>query len=233
MPKYQLFHALPLDKIYITQGFGANPSYYRKYGLPGHNGLDFRTRFIDSPLGHRYVYSVWEGEVVQVRYDRAGYGTHIRIRHSDGSLTIYGHLTKVYVSKGGKVKAGQRIGLSDNTGDSSGPHLHLEVRDHGWESKGASQYYGAIDPKPLLNAFYNKPEEVVIKPLIDPVLTKRLEGRLLLQVEDRGRLWLVLDGKRHYLGTTAKEYNAFMAKVRSGEIKVVGITDSDINKIPN
>ena len=125
----------PLDKIYVTQKFGERPLYYRRYGLPGHNGVDFRTRFVDSPLGRRYVTACADGKIEVVRADAGGYGTHIRQRLSDGSLIIYGHLTKSYVSKGQSVKAGDRIALTGNTGDSSGPHLHLELRLPGWENK--------------------------------------------------------------------------------------------------
>ena len=138
--------AWPIDKVFITQGFGDRPSYYKKYGLPGHNGVDFRVRFIDSPLGRRYITAVSDGSIDVVRADAGGYGTHIRQRLLDGSLVIYGHLTRAYVSKGQVVKKGDRIGLSGNTGDSSAPHLHLELRLPGWEKNGAKDYYGAVDP---------------------------------------------------------------------------------------
>mgnify|MGYP003553134487 FL=1 len=136
----------PLDKIFVTQKFGANPGVYSRFNLDGHNGVDFRTRFIDSPLGRRYVTASADGTIEIVRADAGGYGTHIRIRHSDGSMTIYGHLTKSYVSKGDRVKAGQRIGLTGNTGFSSGPHLHWEYRPAGWEKNTNNGYAGAVDP---------------------------------------------------------------------------------------
>lgn len=137
---------LPIDKVFITQKFGERPAYYRKYGLPGHNGVDFRTRFIDSPLGRRYVTASADGVIDVIRNDKGGYGTHIRQRMADGSLLIYGHLTKAYVSNKQIVKAGQRIGLTGNTGDSSGPHLHWEYRLPGWEKSSAAEYWNAVDP---------------------------------------------------------------------------------------
>ena len=141
MPKlYQ-----PIDKVYVTQKFGENPNIYKQFGLKGHNGIDYRTRFTDSPLGRRYVTAALEGIIEDVRYDIRGYGIHIRIRHSDGSMTIYSHLTKPYVQKGDRVSTRQRIGLTGNTGFSSGPHLHFEYRIVGMESNG---YAGAIDPTP-------------------------------------------------------------------------------------
>lgn len=141
----------PIDKVYVTQRFGERPDFYRKYGMKGHNGIDFRSRFIDSPLGRRYVTAAAEGTVEVSRWDVAGYGVHVRLRHADGSMTIYGHLTKPYVSKGDRVAAGQRIGLTGSTGDSSGPHLHFEYRPAGWEKKAKNGYAGAVDPLPFMN----------------------------------------------------------------------------------
>lgn len=140
----------PLDKIYVTQKFGVNGAYYARYKMKGHNGIDLRTRFVDTPLAHRYVSAAAEGTVEVVRWDVRGYGVHVRIRHADGSLTIYGHLTKPYVSKGQKVKDQQVIGLSGNTGDSSGPHLHFEYRPAGWEKHADNGYAGAVDPTPFI-----------------------------------------------------------------------------------
>lgn len=139
----------PIDKQYITQVFGARPEVYKQFGLKGHNGIDYRTRYIDSPLGRRYITAAADGVIREVRYDLKGYGIHVRIDHPDGSLTIYGHLTKPYVIKGQKVKAGERIGLSGNTGFSSAPHLHFEYRPKGWE-KSNNGFAGAVDPLPFL-----------------------------------------------------------------------------------
>lgn len=55
-----------------------------------------------------------------------GYGTYIVINHPDGSQTLYGHLSKVLVTVGTSVTQGQAIGLSGNTGESTGPHLHYK-----------------------------------------------------------------------------------------------------------
>ena len=142
----------PLDKIYVTQGFGANPQIYAKYGMKGHDGIDLRTRFSDTPLAHRYVSAAADGVVEVERADKKGYGWHIRVRHPDGALTIYAHLSKFYVAQGQHVKAQQVLGLSGNTGDSTGAHLHFELRPAGWEGHKGNGYAGAVDPKPFMLA---------------------------------------------------------------------------------
>ncbi|HVM27093.1 MAG TPA: M23 family metallopeptidase, partial [Mycobacteriales bacterium] len=60
----------------------------------------------------------WEG----------GYGKAVRIRHKDGTQTLYAHLSSISVGSGERVSAGQRIGREGSTGNSTGPHLHFEVR---------------------------------------------------------------------------------------------------------
>ena len=122
----------PLDKIYITQGFGENALMYKKFGLAGHNGIDFRTRFWDTPLGHMYVVASKNGKVIELGNEgKNGYGIFIRLEHDlDGNgneQTVYGHLKKWYVKQGDYVKQGQRIGLTDNTGFSTGSHLHRRI----------------------------------------------------------------------------------------------------------
>jgi len=144
----------PLSKIYITQLFGKNPSMYRIYGMKGHNGLDLRTKFAKTPLGHRYVRSMASGVVVEIgNQGRKGYGVFIRIQHDDGSQTVYGHLSKVYAPKGSRVKRtslerGTIIGLTDNTGKSTGSHLHAGYRPPNWRKIYNNGFKGYVN-------FYN------------------------------------------------------------------------------
>ena len=69
-----------------------------------------------------------DGVVASTQQQTTGYGWHIRINHGNGFLSIYGHLSRIDVAAGQTVKAGDQIGLSGNTGNSTGPHLHFEVR---------------------------------------------------------------------------------------------------------
>ena len=146
VPKMPML-AWPLDKIFITQPFGVNPGAYAKYGMKGHDGIDLRTRFWDSPLAHRYAMAAADGWC-EPRWDKTGYGYHVRIHHPDGSLTIYGHLSKILVASKQIVKTGETIGITGNTGDSSGPHLHFEYRPPNCDT--ANGFAGAINPLPLL-----------------------------------------------------------------------------------
>jgi murein DD-endopeptidase MepM/ murein hydrolase activator NlpD len=90
----------------------------------GHSGLD-----ITAPSGTP-VKSVAAGTVVGRNSSGASYGNHVVIKHADGKYTLYAHLSAITVSMGASVTAGQQIGNVGSTGNSSGPHLHFEVRTH-------------------------------------------------------------------------------------------------------
>lgn len=68
-----------------------------------------------------------DGVVVRATYQRAA-GNYIVIQHANSRSTVYMHLSKILVKVGDKVSARQRIALSGNTGASTGPHLHYELR---------------------------------------------------------------------------------------------------------
>lgn len=87
-----------------------------------HKGVDLR-----AETGTE-VYAVSDGKVSRNGWDPGGYGKWIEITHEDGITTRYAHLSEKNVKKGDEVKAGDVIGLSGNTGSSTGPHLHYEVR---------------------------------------------------------------------------------------------------------
>lgn len=98
------------------------------YGVGGgmwssgsHTGVDFHAAAGTS------VRSVAAGEVVEAGWSGA-YGYSVVVQHADGMYTQYGHLSSVTVAAGAHVPSGQQIGLSGSTGNSSGPHLHFEVR---------------------------------------------------------------------------------------------------------
>jgi murein DD-endopeptidase MepM/ murein hydrolase activator NlpD len=71
------------------------------------------------------------GAVVRQRGEDPEYGLFVLLAHMDGYQTMYGHLSRILVADGDSVAPGQVIGLSGNTGRSSAPHLHFEIRQRG------------------------------------------------------------------------------------------------------
>ena len=90
-----------------------------------HNGQDFST-----PYGTD-VYATGAGKVIFAGWSPDGFGNHVIIDHGYGFRTIYGHLSKIEVPVGLNVKRGKLVGLSGNSGTSSGPHLHYQIDFYG------------------------------------------------------------------------------------------------------
>ncbi|MCO6450703.1 MAG: peptidoglycan DD-metalloendopeptidase family protein [Caldilineales bacterium] len=113
---------LPFDGFQrLTQGFGERPEVYRALGLPGHNGIDWGM-VVGTP-----ILAVDNGKVVLVDNSPDGFGLHIKLSHSWGE-SLYAHLDRIDMKLNQTAKVGQRVGLSGNTGFSSGPHLHFGMR---------------------------------------------------------------------------------------------------------
>lgn len=109
---------------YLASGFGyrVDPIYKT---VKMHTGLDFA-----APLGTP-IYATGNGVVESASYDGGGYGNHIVIDHGYGYETLYGHMIKMKVRPGERVKRGEIIGWVGSTGKSTGPHCHYEVIKNG------------------------------------------------------------------------------------------------------
>lgn len=113
----------PLSGGRQSSGYGMRKAP-TKGASTNHRAIDWAT-----PTGT----AIWAscGGTVSVAGWQSGYGYVVYINHPDGNQTRYGHLSKILVSSGQKVKQGQKIALSGNTGRSTGPHLHFELRVNG------------------------------------------------------------------------------------------------------
>jgi murein DD-endopeptidase MepM/ murein hydrolase activator NlpD len=153
----------PISNPLITQHFGERPEYYKKYGMAGHNGLDLVDKKAPSKSGapvfavepgflHVQTYRTWYGKTY-------GYGLALALDvggYNDGGFRrwIYAHLQNRKLSWNNKwVDAGWKIAEIDNSGDSTGPHLHIAYRDYDRTGKILNYnngYFGWKNPLPLL-----------------------------------------------------------------------------------
>ena len=106
---------------------------------------------IDIGASYENVYAAASGYVYNA-YDKNGYGTYLMIFHGDGYVTLYGHLSSSHVSDGQYVTQGQVIATSGNSGSSTGPHLHFEIR----KATSISSFFSnsALDPLDYLPGGY-------------------------------------------------------------------------------
>jgi murein DD-endopeptidase MepM/ murein hydrolase activator NlpD len=122
---------LPITNPVTTSGFG-----YRWGRL--HAGEDFAVS-VGTPLA-----SMSTGTVTFAGAE-SGFGNLVEIRYWDGTISYYGHMSRVSANVGDKVGPGEIVGESGNTGHSTGPHLHLEIHPDGGD---------AVDPLPWLTAHH-------------------------------------------------------------------------------
>ncbi|WP_333744299.1 M23 family metallopeptidase [Streptomyces ardesiacus] len=129
----------PVKKYTLSASFAQNGGMWAHK----HSGQDFAV-----PIGTNVV-ATHGGTVVKAGGNGAGdgpaYGNAIVIKHGNGTYSQYAHLSKINVKIGQVVKTGQSIAKSGNTGNSSGPHLHFEIRT-------TPNYGSAVDPVAFLKS---------------------------------------------------------------------------------
>ncbi|WP_433624785.1 M23 family metallopeptidase [Nocardia sp. CA-120079] len=113
----------------ISSGFGSRWGEF-------HYGLDFADQ-LGAP-----IHSVSSGTVIEAG-PASGFGLWVRIQQDDGTIAVYGHVNEMFVHAGQHVNAGDVIATVGNRGNSTGPHLHLEIWDQGGNK---------VDPMPYLAA---------------------------------------------------------------------------------
>lgn len=154
--------SLPLERdLYITSAYGYRIDPFtnkRRF----HHGIDLK-------CNNDKVLSVFWGEVKKVGYSKHGLGNYVVLSHKVFEIT-YGHLEYVLVEKGDQVKPGMVVGVSGNTGRSTGHHLHIEMKYRGKK----------CDPLPLL-AFIDK--TIKIQHKIEDRIMNNQENRALTALE--------------------------------------------------
>jgi Peptidase family M23 len=119
-------------KVTITSRYGE----VDKLHPTGHTGIDF------SLQEGTTLKSIFDGVVEKVvDYGADNIGKGVLVKFSDGTTGIYGHMSRIMVREGDRIVEGQTLGLSGNTGYSTGPHLHFGLKENGH----------FIDPTPLAN----------------------------------------------------------------------------------
>ncbi|WP_415885169.1 M23 family metallopeptidase [Neptuniibacter sp. QD37_6] len=126
-------NGVPIQAIRITDKYGSRFHPVRKKRVM-HHGIDFKANR-GTP-----VYATADGVVEYAAFNKS-FGKLIKVQHNFGFKTYFAHLDALKVKTGDLVSKGQLIGLSGNTGMSTGPHLHYEIR----------HMYTAIDPEPFLS----------------------------------------------------------------------------------
>ncbi len=128
------------DLKHMASGYGMrmHPIYKT---VKMHTGMDFT-----APVGTE-IYATGNGTVSKIELNGRGYGNNIIVDHGYAYETLYGHCSRIIVRQGQKVKRGDLIGYVGNSGSSTGPHLHYEVRKHGDPINPVNFYYNDLTPE--------------------------------------------------------------------------------------
>lgn len=123
---------------YVTDGFGMRRNPFNGEGREVHEGLDIAVDF-GTP-----VTATADGLVIYAA-PHAGYGNLVIVYHSNGITTRYGHLSRISVEAGQRVKRSDQVGNAGSTGRSTGPHVHYEIREND-QSVDPLRYAGQSQP---------------------------------------------------------------------------------------
>lgn len=138
IPAIQPISNKDLKRIASGFGYRIHPKY-KTWRM--HTGMDF-----SAPIGTP-IYATGDGTVMRLRKSMRGYGKVIMIDHGFGYQTLYAHCSKLVARPGQKVKRGQLIGYVGNTGVSTGPHVHYEIRKNGKPINPVNFFYQDLTPE--------------------------------------------------------------------------------------
>ena len=137
IPAIQPVNNKELKRLSSYYGYRIDPIYkIKKF----HAGVDF-----SAPQGTP-IYASGEGTVVKTHHSRRGYGNTITIDHGFGYSTFYAHIKEIKIRKGDKVVRGQIIATVGNTGKSTAPHLHYEVRKNNRTVNPVYYFFNDLSP---------------------------------------------------------------------------------------
>lgn len=166
----------PAIRYVITQTFDEHELLRKKKGWTNYNGgIDYY--FYDFPIGTPIIASE-DADVLEAKMDPSkggGYGNYAKLLHANGFKTLYGHLDHLTVSTGRKVFKGDLLGYSGNTGNSTGPHTHFEMRN-------ANNV--PVNPE----IYLNNPEPIADYSMFE-VIAAGVRARSLAEINDKNILF--------------------------------------------
>jgi len=173
---------LPVKNPRISQEYGrVNPVYRKGY----HSGLD-----MVADENDKGIENINSGAVLKTGYDAKGWGKYVIVRQVDEHDVLYGHLYQAYAKEGQRVGIGDSIGVQGSTGNSTGPHLHLEIWAGSWEDRNdinPAEYLGiknTVGPVEFLKSQHYEEIEVEVNGVIIKGHIPKGESDSYVQVKD-------------------------------------------------
>ena len=143
---------LPIDPFQITQVFGVNRAAYEQFGMIGHNGWDIRTIYPDTPNGKRFILATQDSTFFSKGNEGTkGYGLYFEVKTKTSKNTwkhTFAHCDSI--ESFSIKRQGEKLAISDNTGNSTASHLHWTVKRlnaDGSVKDYNNGYFGAVNPQ--------------------------------------------------------------------------------------
>ncbi len=168
-------------------------------------------------VGNKTIYPIAAGTVIRAG-DGGAYGNHVRIRHNDGNISLYAHLSKIHVKAGQDISVNTPIGVEGSTGHSSGSHLHLEIHKGNYK-------YPPTGSSPASCAWLINPSAAL--GIVNEVgIVKQKEGEEVLK-----KIKVKLNGAIKEVAAIEKDGNNYLKlqDLRDGKIE---IGYDNVNKLP-
>jgi murein DD-endopeptidase MepM/ murein hydrolase activator NlpD len=130
----------PGDPVWLTSTYGYRPDPFT-HVVTAHHGIDLAGAF------GLEIHVTGDGTVISAGFNPYGYGKEVLVDHGFGYVTRYAHMQDIFVKRGQKLKRGEVLGALGNTGRSTGPHLHYEIRKNGRPVNPFYFFYENLSPQ--------------------------------------------------------------------------------------
>jgi hypothetical protein len=195
---------LPIDPFILTQAFGVNPQNYAQFGLKGHNGWDIKTKYSDTPTGKRPILATQPVFFYRKGSDPKGYGIFFEVITKTSKSTwkhTFGHCDSIDNFQ--TRNQGEKMAISDNTGNSTAAHLHWTVKRITVNADGShtvinynNGYFGAVNPQEYIDEVKATPDGP--QPPMDNNIKKATQfDQVLNALKDAG--YISDNDSNHYL----------------------------------
>lgn len=167
-----------------------------------HRGIDY-----GCPMGTAILASA-DGVVTYVRNLKEGYGNYIIIAHEENYATVYAHLSEILVRENQRVSKGQVIGKSGNSGNSTGPHLHFELRINGIKIDPKTKLQNVIDVEPAQKpSQFTAPRAGLVEVVCDKANARcHCDMNRVIRTLDKGEQIMITDVVTTYNNLPYRDY---------------------------